>query len=63
MSSRPVEQPPADLVVDLERDLAPGEADLLLAQVDLALARARRARWQSSSESTTGSSPIFVQLE
>ena len=28
----PVDQPVADLVVDLERDLATGEADLLLAQ-------------------------------
>src|SRR5271155_5423993 len=32
----PVQQTMADLVVDLERDLAPGEADLLLEQIDLA---------------------------
>ena len=36
-----VEQATADLVVDLEGDLAPGEADLLREQVDLALARVR----------------------
>src|ERR1019366_7055614 len=32
----PVEQAVADLVIDLEGDVAPGEADLLLEQVDLA---------------------------
>src|ERR1700683_1980542 len=35
----PPEQPVADLMVDLEGDLATGEADLLLAQVDLPVGR------------------------
>ena len=58
----PVEQAPADLVVDLERNLATFETNLLGAQVDLPVPACASAR-QSSSESTTGSSPIFVQLE
>ena len=40
----PAEQAVADLVVDLERDLTAGEADLLLAQVDLRPDRRVRAR-------------------
>ena len=63
MSSSPAKQPPADLVVDLECDFAPGEAHLLRLEVDLALAPPRASDWQSSSLSSTGSRPILVQLE
>ena len=39
MSSKPLEQPVADLVVDLKRNLTTREANLLLLQVDLTLPR------------------------
>ena len=63
MSSRPVEQAPARLGVELERDGAAVEADLERLEVDLGLAGLPSAPRTSSSGSTTGSRPIFVQLE
>ena len=58
----PFEQPAAALGVELERHGTAVEADLERLEVDLGAA-GRHQRPTSSSGSTTGSRPIFVQLE
>ena len=59
-----VEQPVLDLRIDVEAARCPpAPADLLLGEVDLRLAAPAAIARTSSSASSTGSSPIFVQLE
>ena len=57
-----LQQPLADLGVDLERDLAAVEGDDLALEVDRGLARPRISARTSSSGRVTGSKPILVQL-